>query len=137
MLVEEKLGKPEDITVNKQCCRISTLNAPSSLCRPSRSVVVEALAGLLKVAVAFLCCGEPRLCQILPVEGAATQLLSLALGPGPLDGQQVDIARQGNSPSGEAPGQAQLDIHRPGQVQREGNRICYRKYGCMMVNCYY
>lgn len=117
MLVEEKLGKPEDVTVNKQCCRISTLNAPSSLCRPSRSVVVETLAGLLKVAVTFLCCREPRLCQILPVEGAATQLLSLALGPGPLDGQQVDVARQGNSPSGEAPGQAELDIHRPGQVE--------------------
>lgn len=84
------------------------------------SVVVEALAGLLEVAVAFLRRGESRLCQILPVEGAATQLLSFILDPGSLDSQQVDIARQGNSPSSEAPGQAQFDFHRPRQVQREG-----------------
>lgn len=61
--------------------------------RPSRSVVVEALAGLLEVAVAPLCRGEPRLGQVLPVEGAATQLLPLGLGPGPLDGQKLDAAR--------------------------------------------
>lgn len=101
------------------------------------SVVVETLARLLKVAVAFLSCGEPRLCQILPVEGAATQLLSFSLDPGSLDGQQVDVARQGNSPSSEAPGQAQFNFHRPGQVQKGGvsNMMGYRIYGYMTLNC--
>lgn len=117
------------ILVSKRGCRILTLNAASSLCRSIYflvlffvvccSVVVEALTRLLKVAVAFLCHREPRLCQILSVEGIATQLLPFSLGPGSLDGQQVDIARQGNSPSSEAPGQAEFDFYRPGQVQSE------------------
>lgn len=101
------------------------------------SVVAEALAGLLKVAVALLRRREPRLCQILPVEGAATQLLSFSLDSGPLDGQQVDIARQGNSPSSEAPGQAEFDFHRPGQVQREelATGRLNRSHGYMTLNC--
>lgn len=45
------------------------------------------------MAVAFLCWGEPCLGQVLSVEGAAAQLLSFSLGPGSLDGQQVDFAR--------------------------------------------
>lgn len=106
--------------MSKQCCR--TLNAASSLCPFSfsslRSVVVEALAGLLEVAVALLRRREARPRHILPVEGAATQPLSLSLDLGSLDGQQVDVARQGNSPGSEAPGEAELDFHRPGQVQR-------------------
>lgn len=58
----------------------------------SSLVVVETLAGLLEVAVAFLCRGESGLSQVLPVECAAAQLLPLSLGPGPLDSQQLDVA---------------------------------------------
>lgn len=78
------------------------------------SVVVEALAGLLEVAVAPVRRGEARLGQVVPAEGAAAQLLALGLAPGPLDGQQVDVAGEGDSPRSQAPGQAQLDLHRPG-----------------------
>lgn len=107
--------------MSKQRCSTPTLNAASSLCSLFLlgSVVVEAVAWLLKVAVALLRRREARLRQVVPAEGAAAQLLSLALGLGSLDGHQVDVARQGNSPSGEAPGQAQFDLNRPGRAQRE------------------
>lgn len=55
-------------------------------------VIVKTLAGLLEVAVASLCRRESRLSHVLPVEGAASQLLTLGLGPRPLDGQQLDVA---------------------------------------------
>lgn len=69
----------------------ATWDTPSHK-HPSRLVVVQALAGLLEVAVAFVYRGESCLSQVLPVEGAAAQLLALGLGPGPLDSQQMDVA---------------------------------------------
>lgn len=80
----------------------ATRDAP--LPHPSRSVVVEALAGLLEVAVALLSRGEPGLSQVLPVEGAAAQSLALSLDPGPLDRQQVDVAAKRDPPSSQTPG---------------------------------
>lgn len=80
----ELLEKPE---MRKQCCRTrSPFCADVIFLVVFCSVVVKALARLLKVAVAFFCRREPRLCQILPVEGAATKLLPFSLGPGSLDG---------------------------------------------------
>lgn len=67
------------------------------------SVVVEALAGLLEEAVALLCRGEAQLGQVLPVQGAAAQLLALGLAPGPLDGQQLHVAGQGDPPRSQTP----------------------------------
>lgn len=94
------------------------LNTPSfKQLRPSCSVAVEALAGLLEVAVASLCRGESHFGQVLPVEGAAAQLLPLGLGPGPLDGQQLDVAGQGDSPGCQTPGYMPPHCHWPRQTQ--------------------
>lgn len=57
------------------------------------SVVVQTLARLLEVPIAPICQREACFCQVLPVDGAAAQLLALRLVPGSLNGQQVDVAR--------------------------------------------
>lgn len=93
--------------------------------RHSCSVVVEALAGLLEVAVASLCRGESHLSQVLPVEGAAAQLLPLDLGPGPLDGEQLEVARQRDSPGSQTPGYVPPHCHRPGQTQGRCYSTCW------------
>lgn len=99
-----------------------------SLLEPSRftascSVVVEALAGLLEVAEASLCRGEPHLSQVLPVEGTAAQLLALSLGLQPLDRQQLDVAGKRDSPGSQTPGD--VPPHRPGPEQtQEKVTIC-------------
>lgn len=77
----------------------------------SCSVVAEALAGLLEVAVAFLSRREMHLSQVLPVEGAAAQLLPLNLGPGSLDSQQLDLAGQRDSPGSQTPGYVSPHCH--------------------------
>lgn len=87
-------------------------------------VIVKALAGLLEVAVASLCRGESCLSQVLPVEGAASQLLALSLGPRPLDSQQLDVAGQGDSPGGQTPGDVPPHRHRPEQIQRKCQNMC-------------
>lgn len=68
-----------------------TLDPRPKAHHPSCSVVVEALAGLIEVIVALICRGEPCLSQILPMDGAAAQLLAYSLGPGPLDSQQMNF----------------------------------------------
>lgn len=96
---EVKLGGNLSSLESRYCAaRLATVEATldtplHTYLHPSCSVVVEALAGLLEVAVAFLCRVEPCLSQVLPVECAAAQLLSFRLGPGPLGGQQLDVAR--------------------------------------------
>lgn len=97
---------------------------PTQPKQPLCSVVVEALAGLLEVAIAFLCWVEPCLSQVLPVEGIAAQLLSFGLGPGPLDSQQLDVAWQRNSPCSQTPGYMPPHCHWPGQTQGK----CYRMW---------
>lgn len=92
---------------------------PQPLTQPKRrlcSVVVEALAGLLEVAIALLCWVEPCLSQVLPVEGTAAQFLSFDLGPSLLDGQQLDVARQRDSPCSQTPGYMPPHCHWPGQT---------------------
>ena len=96
---------------------LHNLNRPLSQASGLFSVVVEALAGLLEVAVASLSRGESHLGQVLPVEGAAAQLLALGLGPGPLDGQQLDVAGQRDPPGGQTPGDVSPHGHRPGHTQ--------------------
>lgn len=95
---------------------------PHTTKHPLCSVVVEALAGLLEVTIAFLCWVEPCLSQILPVEGTAAQPLSFGLGPGPLDSQQLDVAWQRNSPCSQTPRYMSPHCHWPGQTQGK----CYR-----------
>lgn len=104
----------------------ATWNAPSHR-QVSCSVVVEALAGLLEVAVASLCRGESHLGQVLPVEDAAAQLLLLILGPaGPLNSQQLDVAGQRDSPGSQTPGYVPPHRHWPGQTQGKGYSMCWR-----------
>lgn len=98
-ITEVKLGGNLSSLESRYCAaRLAMVEAtwdtpPHTYLHPSCSVVVEARAGLLEVAGAFLCRGEPCLSQVLPVESAAAQLLSFSLGPGPLDGHQLDVAR--------------------------------------------
>lgn len=80
----------------------------------SGSVVVQALAGLLEVAVAPVCPREAGPGQVLPLKGAAAQPLALRLGPGPLDAPQVDVARQRDAPRAGTPGHEPRARRRPG-----------------------
>lgn len=103
----------------------ATGNTPShTQSHHSCSVVVEALAGLLEVSVAFLCRGESHLSQVVPVEGAAAQLPLLSLGPGPLDSQQLDVAGQRDSPGSQTPRYVRHYCHRPGQTQEMYYIMC-------------
>lgn len=88
------------------------------------SVVVQALAGLLEVAVALLRWGESWLSEVLPVEGAAAQLLPLSLGPGSLDSQQLDVAGQRDSPGSQMPRYVLPHCHWPGQTQEKYYSTC-------------
>lgn len=87
MCGENVFEKPECFIVNRLLRYRQHGTHPSRCSIRFCSVVVEALAGLLEVAVAFLCWGEPCLGQVLPVESAAAQLLTFSMGPGSLDGQ--------------------------------------------------
>lgn len=99
----------------------ATWHTPSHKQFHHSSVVVEALAGLLEVAVAFLCWGEPGLNQVLPVEGPAAQLLPLSLGPGCMF--RLDVAGQRDSPGCQTPGQMQPHRHWPGQTQEKSYSV--------------
>lgn len=102
---------------------------PHKQAHRSCSVVVKALAGLLEVAVAFLCQGESRLSQVLPVEDAAAQLFALSLGPRPLDSQQLDVAGQRDSPGSQVPGDVPPHCHWPEQTTEEVlQNVLYEKY---------
>ena len=91
--------------VNQHFRQVTHTNPPHPHTRPGIRplVVVKALAGLLEVSIAFLGGGEACLGQVLPVEGPTAQLAMLPLAPGPLDGQQLDVACEGDAPSCQTP----------------------------------
>lgn len=101
----------------ERCRREPAAPPLASSCSCCGSVVVEALAGLLEVAVAPLCGREARLGQVLPVEGAAAQLLPLGLAPGLLHRHQVEVAGCRKAPGRQAPGQVPPHRHRPADTQ--------------------
>lgn len=74
------------------------------------SVAVEALGGLLEVAVAAVSCGEAGVGQVLPVEGAAGQFPAVCMSSGPLRRQEEG---QGGAPRCQTPRNVTPDRHRP------------------------
>lgn len=113
-----------DVLLHGKCCvRLNTGEKPESrgiLLIAACSVVVQTLAGLLEVAVTFVSQGVLHSSQVLPVEGAAAQFLPFSLSPGSLHSQQLDIARQRDSPGSKTPGYVPPHSHRPGQT-KEGS----------------
>lgn len=65
---------------------------------------MEALAGLFEVTVASLGRGKTYHSEVLPLESTPGQPLALCVVPGPLYGEQVDIAWKGDAPCCQPPG---------------------------------